>query len=175
MSRVIIDKTFEGMLRAMRKDITELQRRPWKNPSTALPDSWQAFGPDNSTVTAAASTWENIDPALSVTFTPATPLRVNVMLTAVITGNGTVYGMIGVRASGGLVLDPEVDQATAAIKYANTPFNQINGGVTVTGFKVLTLPAGVATTLTMQRRRNSAAFAPNVNYSSMRVIPEAWA
>ena len=177
MSTPLIDKSFEGLLKGLRRDITELQRRLFKDATggTTLPEIWQGFGPDTGTITAPAATWGDIDPALTVTYTPAAALRVLVYSTAVIVGNDTVYGMVGVKASGGVVLEPDYDQATGIRRFALTAYSANAAATSITSIKKLILPAGVATTLTMQQRRNTAAFAPAFNYPAMMVVPQGWA
>jgi hypothetical protein len=174
MSAPLIDKTFDGMLRQMRRDITELQRRLGSLSIIPLPPTFVGFGPGSSTVGAAASTWEPFSPTLETVITPNAPLEVEVGFSANVQGNGTVYAMIGVRATGGLVLEPDFDQATGLQQFGITPFS-VNSFTTLYGTKTLTLPGGVPTTLTLCRRRNTTAFAPAVNYSMMQVIPRRWA
>lgn len=170
------DKTFEGTLRQMRRDITELQRRLGQALApapTPLPASWVGFGPDSGTV-AADLLWEDIDAALSYTITPSSALEVVVSYSAHVLGSGSVYGMIGAAATGGLALAPDFDQASGTLKYGVTAFSSSASGVTITNSKNLVLPAGVATTIKMQRRRSSNAFAVVVNYPMMRVTPLRW-
>ncbi len=173
------DKTFEGMIRQIKRDIVELQRRlgqaitPPIPPAPALPASWVGYGPDSGTV-ADPINWEDIDAALSYTVTPVDTLEVVVSYSAHILGSGSVYGMVGAAASGGLALAPEFDQATSTLRYGITAFSSGVSGVTVMNSKTLILPAGVATTIKMQRRRSSNAFAVVVNYPMMRVVPQRW-
>lgn len=171
----LIDKSFDGMMRQMRRDVTELQRRLGSLSAIPLPPSYFGYGLAITTVTAPAATWEpvpTITPA--VTYTPNAPLEVLVTYSASITGNGTVYGMIGVRASGGITVEPDYDQISGLQEFASTPFALATTNTPTYGSKLLVLPGGVATTLTMMRRRNTAAFAPAVNYTQMQVLPRRY-
>lgn len=177
MSTPLVDKSFEGRIRRMQADIAALTRRlrtALPDPVPDMPDSWWGYGPASSTVTAAASTWEETTPALAVTLTPIADLEVEVNMSANIVGNVTVYGMIGVRAVGGVNLEPDYDQLTGLQQFAPSPFSAAAANVQVYGSKILRLPVGVATTLSLCRRRNATSYAPSVNYSMMQVIPRRW-
>lgn len=177
MSIPLIDKSMEGRLRRMRSDIDQLFRRlrtALPDPIADMPSTQVRFGPTATTVTAAAATWANIDAALSVTLTPIADLEVSCAFSANVRGDGTVYGMIGMEASGGVTLGPDYDQVSGVQQFGLTAFSAAAALVTVYGSKTLILPAGVPTTLTMRGRRNTTAYAPATNYAMMRVEPRRW-
>lgn len=171
----LVDKSFDGMMRQMRRNITELQRRLGSLAVLPLPASYHGYGLAISAVTAAAATWEPVPTVTpQVTYTPAAALEVLVTYSASITGNGTVYGMIGVGASGGITVAPDYDQNSGLQEFGSTPFALATTNTPTYGSKLLVLPGGVPTTLMMMRRRNTAAFAPAVNYTQMQVMPRRW-
>ena len=177
MTEPLIDKTFEGMISQMRRDITELKRRMGRTQSAVpiLPSTWSGYGPDAGTVTAAAAIWQDIDASLlSFTITPTQDLEVTVDFSASVRGSATVYGMLGIATTGGVVVPPVLDQASATNQFALTPFSFSTVFVNISGTKTLVLPGGVATTIRMQKRRSADTFAPDVNYPTMRVRAERW-
>lgn len=170
----LIDKTFDGMIRQMRRNITELQRRLGSLSVLPLPEVTQLFAPSTATVTAAAATWGAFSPTVEHTITPSADLEVVLTYSSNIVGNGAVYGMVGVRCSGGLNLEPDYDQVSGTQKFGTTPFSTVAENVTVFGSKKVVIPGGVPTTFTLLNRRNTAAFTPSTNYAMMMISPRRW-
>lgn len=170
-------------LRELEEAIRTLQKRQGELQSTitglltALPAPKTAYADaDVGNVSAAAATWQNI-PGAVVSFTPERPLWVRIEYSAEISTTSTgTYGMIGAACSGGLSLVPEADYSSGKNPaYGLTPFTTNPDHTGQLGTKTVKLPAGVTTTIQMQKRRNTTGATPAVNYAVLHVTPIDWA
>lgn len=143
----------------------------------ALPNPATIYGV-NGTVSAANGVWQDISGATwTITLTRAMWVLIDFQGIILTADTNVTYGMIGVAASGALVLAPDQDQTTGAVNnFGLTPFTATSTGSNVAahGTRALLLPAGT-TTLTMQKRRNTGTVTPSVNYPMMTVTPMSWA
>ena len=130
------------------------------------------FGPETASATGAAAAWQNVAGA-TITVTPKYETWVRLDFHASVrTTDPAVYGMIGVRTSGGVTLEPEHDQASNAFPvYPLAPLSQNVETTPLTGSKIVKIPAGVATTFQLQMRRNTTAATPSINYSLLSAAP----
>lgn len=189
MSTPLTDKTFEGRMRRIQRDVQELSRRQARaknaalvarldalEAKTTLPDPLVRFGNENSTITAATAVWQDVPGAAAVTFgTLPEALMVELKYSAiVVTTDTSVYAMIGVLCAGGLALGPEQEQGTLTTRFAYTPFSSVSTNISLRGSKIVTLPAGTPTDLQLRSRRSGTAGVQAVNYSMMQVIPIKW-
>lgn len=132
-------------------------------------------------ITALASTWQSIPPIPSVPNTVSfgvldRPLEVEIVFGAVAnTTVGDVYAMLGAACAGGLDLEPDFDQASGSQVFTYTPFSGLVGANAIFGTKNVIIPAGAATTIFLQGRRNVASGSQDLNYSQLKVTPVRWA
>lgn len=120
---------------------------------------------DQNTVTSTS--FANISGASAVSFGPLSrALTARVDYTATVRStNASVYVMLGVGFEGGLV------QAPDAGGYHFTPFSSSSEWVTITGWRYVTIPAGPATSIRLQARRNGTTGTQSLNYGRLDATP----
>ncbi|MGF3056140.1 DUF859 family phage minor structural protein [Microbacterium sp. YY-01] len=141
-----------------------------------LPDPLESFANNTSNITIDQNTWGNIAGGTGLTFgTLPRPLTVRINFSAVASSTvSSVYSMIGAACTGGLTLAPEESQNDGE-KFHQTPFTATPEHNTISSWKTVTIPAGPATTIWLQVRRNGETGTQRANYGRIEITPLRWA
>lgn len=132
-------------------------------------------------ITAPAATWQTIpayasEPSVVNFGALPRPLEVDLVYNAIAeTSDPLVYGMLGVACAGGLALAPDFDQRTGLQQFEYTPYSTAAASNAIFGTKSVVLPAGAATDIFLQGRRNMATGTQTMSYPQLKATPVRWA
>lgn len=148
---------------------------PFPEPDPVLPAPQMVVLNAGASITAAAGTWQNVPSVATISLTLEQAAIVQVMFGAQPAASSG-YSMLGVRTSGAFVSDEHHylgNAATGTTDFGqHTPFAITTAAISITGFKLVALPAG--TTVFTMRSRRSATGTHMTDYPTMTVTPLRW-